>query len=426
MMVTKSIQKDDVDPRIKVLVDMLAKRDVVTYKTHKIFAKEHFMPVHDEYYLRYIALQRKGVKEIAYSQNYIYVKINVTDRDYNSKYYVVGIDTESDKLFINRVNYTNIEGYLINVEDIKDDLLVMRVKETFFKERVFEYARDILGGEFVVDVGPYEFMTYRVQGDLQIDVHKYPNDFNVLGAIDRQVMEYREYLIADKIAALLNDYGISYNVRRAEGGHYEIVIPGGTNSSRWSKYSRRNRLRVVKLLAEYFTIREPGDVVDGGFTTTVKMWDGDTQFAVEIISRAYFNDWIGDTIIRTQGEFSYEKRRMLVDDVIKQLDKLEPLDLARQIGNHRITLKKVIPVSIAYTPQVKPLVLDPLTLYIVVQNTYIVNRDSEIEFSHKEHGVRRVKFADKYIVRITHNDVHAHDAAQRNRIILSKIEPYKT
>ena len=426
MMVTKSIQKDDVDPRIKVLVDMLAKRDVVTYKTHKIFAKEHFMPVHDEYYLRYIALQRKGVKEIAYSQNYIYVKINVTDRDYNSKYYVVGIDTESDKLFINRVNYTNIEGYLINVEDIKDDLLVMRVKETFFKERVFEYARDILGGEFVVDVGPYEFMTYRVQGDLQIDVHKYPNDFNVLGAIDRQVMEYREYLIADKIAALLNDYGISYNVRRAEGGHYEIVIPGGTNSSRWSKYSRRNRLRVVELLAEYFTIREPGDVVDGGFTTTVKMWDGDTQFAVEIISRAYLNDWIGDTIIRTQGEFSYEKRRMLVDDVIKQLDKLEPLDLARQIGNHRITLKKVIPVSIAYTPQVKPLVLDPLTLYIVVQNTYIVNHDSEIEFSHKEHGVRRVKFADKYIVRITHNDVHAHDAAQRNRIILSKIEPYKT
>jgi len=426
MLATTSIQKDDVDPRIKVLVDILAKREIVPYKTHKIFAKEHFMPVHDEYYLRYIALQRKGIKEIAYSQNYIYVKINVTDRDYNSKYYVVGIDTESDKLFINRVNYTNIEGYLINVEDIKDDLLVMRVKESLFKERVFEYTKDILEDEYVVDIGPWEFMTYRVQGDLQINVHKYPNDPNVLGAIDRQVMEYREYLIADKIAALLNDYGISYNVRRAEGGHYEIVIPGGTDSSRWSKYSRRNRLRLVKLLAEYFTIREPGDVVDGGFTTTVKMWDGDTQFAIEIISRAYFNDWIGDTIIRTQGEFNYEKRRMFVDDVIKQLDKLESLDLTRQIGNHRITLKKVIPVSIAYMPQIKPIVLDPLTLYIVVQNTYIVDHDSEIEFSHKEHGVRRVKFADKYIVRITHNDVHAHDAAQRNRIILSKIEPYKT
>jgi len=425
MLATTSIQKDDVDTRIKVLVDVLTKRDTVPYKTHKIFAKEHFMPIHDEYYLRYVALQRKGVKEIAYSQNYIYVKINVSDRDYNSKYYVVGVDTESDKLFINRVNYTNIEGYLINVEDIKDDLLVMRVKETFFKERVFEYTKDILGGEFVVDVGPYEFMTYRVQGDILITVHKYPHDFNVLGAIDRQVMEYREYLIADKIAALLNDYGISYNIRRAEGGHYEIVIPGGTDSSRWSKYSRRNRLRVVKLLAEYFTIREPGDVVDGGSTTTVKMWDGDTQLAIEIISRAYYNEWVGDTIIRTQGEFNYEKRRMLVDDVIKQLDKLESLDLTRQIGSHRITLKKVIPVSIAYTPQIKPIVLDPLTLYIVVQNTYIVNRDSEIEFSHKEHGVRRVKFADKYIVRITHNDVHVHDAAQRNRIILSKIEQYR-
>jgi hypothetical protein len=384
------------------------------------------MPVHDEYYLRYVALQRKGVKEIAYSQNYIYVKINVTDREYNNKYYVVGIDTESDKLFINRVNYANIEGYLINVEDIKDELLVMRVKETFFKERVFEYTKDIIDNEYVIDIGPHEFMTYRVQGDLQLTVHKYPNDFGVLGAIDRQVMEYREYLIADKIAALLNDHGISYNVRRADGGHYEIVIPGGTNASRWSKYSRRNRLRVVRLLAEYFTIREPGDVVDGGFSTTVKMWDGDTQFAVEIISRAYFNDWVGDTIIRTRGEFSFEKRRGFVDDIIKQLDKLESLDLTRQIGNHRITLKKVIPVSIAYTPPIRPIVLDPLTLYILVPNTYIVNRDSEIELSHKEHGARKVKFADKYIVRITHNDVHAHDAAQRNRIMLSKIEPYKT
>jgi hypothetical protein len=404
---------------------MLSKRDSLPYKAHKMFAKEHFMPVHDEYYLRYVALQRKGVKEIAYSQNYIYVKINVTDREYNSKYYVVGIDTESDKLFINRVNYSNIGGYLINVEDIKDELLVMRVKESFFKERVFEYTSDILGDEYVVDIGPYEFMTYRVQGDMQIRVSKYPNDFDLLGAVDRQIMEYREYLIADKIAALLNDHGISYNVRRAVGGHYEIVVAGGTDTSRWSKYSRRNRLRIVKLLAEYFTIREPSNVVDSGFTTTVKMWDGDTLFTVDIISRAYFRERVGDIIIRTLGEFSYEKRRALVDDVIKQLDKLEYLDLTRQIGNHIIALKKVIPVSIAYAPPIRPIVLDPLTLYIVVPNTYIVNRDSEIELNHKEHGVRRIKFADKYIVRISHNDVHAHDAAQRNRIMLSKIKTYK-
>jgi hypothetical protein len=410
---------------IKTLVDMLAKRDMVPYKAHKLFAKEHFLPVHDEYYLRHIALQRRGVREIAYSENYVYIKINVTDREYNSKYYVVGIDTDSNKLFINRVNYANIEGYLILTDKIGDDLLVMRIKESFFKERVFEYTKDILDDEYVVDIGPHEFMTYRVQGDLQIQAHKYPNDFVLLGEIDRQVMEYREYLIADKIAALLSDYGISYNVRRANGGHWEIVIPGGTDSSRRSKYSKRNRLRIVKLLSEYFTIESRNDIVDGATTTTVILKDGDTQFTIEIISRAYFREWVGDTIIRAQEEFSYEKRRALVDDVIKQLDKLEPLDTVRQIGNHRIALKNVIPVSVAYTPPVKPIVLDPLTLYIVVPNTYIVSRDSVIEFSHREHGVRRVKFADRYIVRITHNDVHALDAAQRNRVVLSHIEPYR-
>jgi hypothetical protein len=143
------------------------------------------------------------------------------------------------------------------------------------------------------------------------------------------------------------------------------------------------------------------------------------------VSRSYFNEWVGDIIIRTQGEFPYEKRRALVDDVIRHMDKLEPLDTTRIIGNHRIMLKNVIPVSVAYVPPIKPLVLDPLTLYIVVPNTYIVSQESVIEFSHREHGVRRVKFADRYIVRITHNDVHALDTAQRNRVVLSKIEPYR-
>ncbi len=425
-MLVTSVQKGDVvNMRIRTLVDMLAKRDMVPYKAHKMFAREHFLPVHDEYYLRYVALQRKGVKEIAYSENYAYIKINTTDREYNDKYYVVGIDTDSGKLFINRANFANIEGYLINAEVIDREVLVIRVKESFFRERVFEYTADILDDEYVVDIGPYEFMTYRVQGDLQIQVHRYPNDFNVIGAIDRQVMEYREYLIADKIAALLNDYGISYHVQKGNSTHYEIVIPGGTDSSRWSKYARRNRLRIVKMLSEYFTIESPSDVVNDSTTTTVKMRDGDTQLTIDIISRARYGDWVGDTIIRTMGEFGYEKRRALVDDVIKHLDKLEPLDTTRIIGNHRITLKNVIPISVAYTPPIKPLVLDPLTLYIVVPNTYIVSRESVMEFSHREHGVRRVKFADKYVVRITHNVVHVHDAAQRNRIVLSRIEPYR-
>lgn len=425
MLATLVRQKGDVDIRIKTLVDMLVKRDAVSYGAHKKFAKEHFMSVHDEYYLRYVAMQRKHIREIAYSESYIYLTINATDREYNNKYYVIGVDTEMDKLFINRVNYASIEGYLINMERIGEEPIVLRVKEEFFKERVFEYSKDIIDDEYTIDIGPFNFMTYRVQGDLQLTVHKYPNDMNMIGAIDRQVAEYLEYLVADKIAAILGDYGLSYQVRRADGGHYEIVIPGGTDSSRWSKYSRRNRLRILKILSEYFTIETPGDVVDGGTSTTVKMRDRDMQFSVDIISRSYFNEWVGDTIIRTQGTWNYEKRRELLEDVVRQLDKLEPLDTTRIIGNHRITLKHVIPVSIAYMPPVKPLVLDPVTLYIIVPNTYIVDIESTIEFSHREHGVRRVKFADKYVVRIQHNDVHALEPAQRNRVILSKIEPYR-
>jgi DUF971 family protein len=425
MLAATTTQKDDVDVRIRTLVEILSKRSMVEYSVHKRFAKEHFMPVHDEYYLRYIATQRKWIREIAYSQNYIYVKINVTDRDYNSKYYVIGVDTESNKLFVNRVNYASIEEYMIKLEEISENIAVIRVKESFFKERVFEYNIDITDDEYVVDIGPYEFMTYRVQGDLQVRVSKYPNDFDVLGAIDRQVMELRAYLVADKIAAILSDYGISYNVRRGNGGHYEIIIPGGTNSSRWSKYSRRNRLRIVKILSQYFTIESPNNVSDYGNATIVRMRDGDAELAVEIISRTASGEWVGDIIIRARAELSYERRRALIDDVIKQLDTLQPVAIERHVGNHHIKLKNVVPISVAYTPPVKTLVLDPLTLYIVVPNTYIVFRDSVIELSHREHGIRKIKFADKYVVRITHNDVHVHDVAQRNRVILSRIEPYR-
>jgi hypothetical protein len=61
----------------------------------------------------------------------------------------------------------------------------------------------------------------------------------------------------------------------------------------------------------------------------------------------------------------------------------------------------------------------------VVPNTYIVFRNSVIELNHKEHGTRKIRFNDRYIVRITHNNTHVHDATQRNRVILSRIEPYR-
>jgi hypothetical protein len=146
---------------------------------------------------------------------------------------------------------------------------------------------------------------------------------------------------------------------------------------------------------------------------------------LEIVSRAYFGSDIGDIRIIVRDVENPQLFDTLLNDMVEQFKLLKPIDIVRYVGNHRIELKHVIPAMFSYNPRVLSLVLEPQTLYISAQHIYVVDTDSVVTLMHREHGIRKIKFAGKYVLSIEHTTAHRDEIAERNRVVLKRIDPYK-
>jgi hypothetical protein len=176
------------------------------------------------------------------------------------------------------------------------------------------------------------------------------------------------------------------------------------------------------LLGEYFDI----SVSQSSFFTNVDIKDENMQARVEIISRAYYGENIGDIQIVVRDVENPQLFDTILNDMVEQFKLLKPIDVTRYVGNHRIELRHVIPIMFSYNPRVLPLVLEPQTLYISVQHTYVVDTDTVVSLMHREHGIRKIKFAGKYVLSIEHVATHRDETAERNRTILRRTKPYMT
>ena len=396
-LVNKKADADtNVDHRIETIAKLLARRDNVSYKIHARIAKEWFMPRHCDYYLDYVVVRRRDIDKLAVSPHYVLVSIMPRRGTTNFKTYAIGIDYDSDMLFINRVHYIDLYGLKIEkidrVTDGGREVLIMYTDDDTIKENAFTYRHDVVASEYTIQlpdspVGVFG-ERYRVQGDLVFSLNHFSVRDHVFAWSMQEIRRYINYLTLDKIAAILMDYGLSLNVERADNSRYALVLRGGTNSSRWSKYSRRNRFRVVKLLSEYFNV----DINDSSTFMTVNIKDEKTLARIEIISRAYYGNDIGDIRIVVRDAENQQLLDTILNDMVEQFKLLKPIDMVRYIGNHRVELKHVIPSMFSYNPQVKPLVLEPLTLYITAHNVYVVDTNSAVVLIHREHGARKIKF----------------------------------
>ena len=425
MQATLVVQDTDMDPRIKTLADMLIKRDMVNYNTHKKIAKMWFSDLHKDYYLTYIAKARKYIRGLIIAQNYIIVHIRYPGRWSLNRWYAIGIDTDTDTLFVNMVRAPPPTGNDLIRAYRENDVEVEHVTEQYVKRFVFGYDVDVVDSEYTIGLGTLPDRQFRVQGDIVFNVVRYNGIDNVFGWAHGEVLRYVAYLLADKITALLTDYGISTELTMVNTptlrNLYAIRIMGGTDSSRWSKYARRNRGRVVKILSEYFDTK----VETPGSFNRVEVSDGTIRGVLDIESRAYFNSHIGDTFIVIREVFANEIVNKMLHDIAELIDTLAPVDMVRNYGNHRIELRHVIPVAFSYMPDIKPMYLDPQTIYIVSRNSFIVDRDTVVSISHKEHGTRTIRFAGRYVLNITTTHHDNDDAAQRNRVALKRIPIYK-
>jgi hypothetical protein len=420
----------DVDYRIETIAKLLARRDNVPRNLHVRIAREWFMPRHGDYYLDYIVVRRRDIDKLAVSPHYVVVSIRPRRGSTNFKTYVIGIDYDSDMLFVNRVHYIDLYGLktdkIDRIVDNRGDVLIIYTDDDAIKENAFTYHHDVVTDEYVVQLPPTPVGIfgdrYRVQGDLVFVLNHFSLRDNIFAWSMSEIRRYINYLATDKIAAILMDHGLSVDVERADNIRYALILRGGTNSSRWSRYSSRNRLRIAKLLGEYFDIS-----ADQSSTfTAVDIKDENMQARVEIVSRAYFGSDIGDIRIIVRDVENPQLFDTILNDMVEQFKLLKPIDVTRYVGNHRIELKHVIPVTFSYNPRILPLVLEPLTLYISAQHVYVVDTDSIATLMHREHGIRKIKFADRYVLSIEHVTTHRDETAERNRTILKRIKPYKT
>jgi hypothetical protein len=416
----------DVDYRIETIAKLLARRNNVTHKIHARIAKGWFMSRHGDYYLDYVVARRKDIDKLVVSPHYVVVSIKPRRGTTNFKIYVIGIDYDSDMLFINRAHYVDLYALKIDkIDRIVDnigDVLIMYTDDDTIKENIFTYHHDVVNDEYVVQLSPTLGIRYRVQGDVVFAVNHFSLRDNLFAWSMSEIRRYINYLTTDKIAAVLMDHGLSVDIGRADNNRYMLIIRGGTDSSRWSRYSSRNRLRIAKLLGEYFDI----SVSQSSFFTNVDIKDENMQARVEIISRAYYGENIGDIQIVVRDVENPKLFNTILNDMVEQFKLLKPIDVTRYVGNHRIELKHVIPAMFSYNPRVLPLVLEPQTLYISVQHVYVVDTDSIVTLMHREHGIRKIKFAGKYVLSIEHVLTHRDETSERNRTILRRIKPYMT
>jgi hypothetical protein len=426
MTVVQPIQKtSDVDNRIETVAKLLAYGHGVDLKIHKRMAREWFLPGHGEYYLQYIVYRSRDIKRIVVSPHYAVIEIKSRASDAYNKYYVIGVDYNADLLFTNRINYVDMFNFYATKIQHVNNVTIIYTHDDAIKRDVFNYNYDVTEPQFLID----RTGRYRVQGDIVFAVSELDLESQMPAWAMHEIHRYLRYLVLDTIAALLNDYGISYDVRevRLSGRNTRLglVVAGGSDSSRRSEYSARNRMRIINIFSDYFDVKCRNWSWFNECTLRLTIDKIPITANIEIMSDSVFGSHVGNIAIFVTEAGNFEVVNLFARDIIEQFHVLQKTNVVRQIGNHRIELYRVVPVRFAYEPRVKPLVLEPQTLYVVLNDTYIVDSDTLVELIHKEHGQRRLQFRGKYVLRIERVSVHPLDTAERNRITLRRIAPHK-
>ena len=427
MTTVQLIQKTgDVDNRIEVIAKLLAYGAAVGMDAHRRISKEWFLPGHGDYYLQYVARRRRDIRRIVVSPHYVIVEVKSRASDAYNKYYAIGIDYDADLLFVNRVNYVDMFNFHITKMQQINDAIIVYTNDDEIRRDVFNYNYDVTATRFSIERPG----RYRVQGDIVFDVSELDLENQVPVWAMHEIHRYIRYLVLDAIAALLNDYGISYVVGqvRTSGRNTRLglVITGGADSSRQSGYSTRNRMRIINILSNYFNTECRNWSWFSECNIRLVIDKVPVTAGIEIVSDSIFGNHVGNIAIFVVETGNLEVVNLFARDIIEQFHVLQKTNIVRQVGNHRIELYRVVPVRFAYEPRIKPLVLEPQTLYVVLNDTYIVDDDTLAELIHKEHGQRYLWFHGKYVLRIERVSVHPLDAAERNRVVLKRIPIYKT
>jgi hypothetical protein len=348
-----------------------------------------------------------------------YKKKSCKDAGRSQYYYVFGVDNDK-RVFVNRV---------ISAPDMYDKSV--KICDNIELRFVGDHAiRGVMG--YIIDYGDKEDVTVnlepdaavtatiRMQGDIVLALEPL-TESKLLEHIDLSgIIEHARLLLIDVINRILLDNGLSGAIWRNS-----IVLENAAPRRKAHAYQHKVLDLLARELKEFL-----GDVDVNENLHEIRIKHSD--FIGFIVRVATVGGGFGNPyshILLDIDRYSWDLQnsnklvKALQNDLLKEFENMQFMNnVDFSLGNHHIRISNTKPLSLIYRPSRQPLTLNENTISVTNPLTFIVTPDSIIELSHKEHGLKIVRFKNNYILTFRHVNTQNEYLNERNRVILRNLK----
>jgi hypothetical protein len=355
--------------------------------------------------------------------------------DNHDHVYLIGFNSDN-KLFVNEIPNGSLPFRYVENKIFGDKAVEVRV---------INYNEMISGLGFEQDVADKENVIinrsgrYRVQGEIVLRVDRELNgidEFYQLLVDRSQIVNYVETYIANYVNLALIELGFSIESNRSIT--LRNVLPSKIieKPDKMMNILRRLGDSLIDELRKYIEIytvvisKEKDDIsniyaMEYSIASNIGLFHLRVSFDY-FKPRPFHIPYSDITIsVRIDNLHEYEYCIMCKDieqELINTLRNSPRQNVKILLGNHLIELKNVYSGSITFRPsrRLEIELVRPLSIANNI-NAYYVDNESEIEITHREHGVTKIRFEKPFLVNFSVTTVLADYIEKTNRIVLENL-----
>ena len=400
-------------------------------------AREHFVDeMHATYFMEYVYKFRKVISSLIFAPHYLGIILHATrenrwgrEVDKIRKYYVIGINDNTDGLFINEMG--TLPPIFFDVVTYNGITISTSTDADF--RRYFGYHKDVLEQEAILTLeNKNSLIRYRVSGEIIFELRDADDDY-LRSLFHERVERHIAYVVADKVMRVLIDHGFNPTLRTSVDGDIVIIRLPGILSGKLATWKREDNdeAKVVKafasIIGRYFTLK---DVVTDGDKKIV-ISDETAMADVSFIfnrrgwgqRRGDLELWISPSGLGIDSPTSRTYDNMMHDIINSIRDMLNNSERVDEVivGNHYIRIEHGLPVNFVYEPKIRPKLLDPMLITVYRPRTFLVTPRTKVAVEHTQHGSKRISFDSTYALEITTTNISDEHLEKVNVIALRKL-----
>ena len=370
---------------------------------------------HYEYYRRYIQPKMKNGRisflGISETGTYILVKTTIRRKQKTWDGYCF-VDYDYLYLFINSHGkfYVNkLHDFLGSAKDNINGINILSDEDIYYT----------LGFRYNITEGEESRIEipgiYLVQGEIMIHAYK-PEDYQQYiinrfsDEIDRFINMYRAW----KVSQTLHSLRISNTVESETNIMIHEILPISLRRNSKREYKILESLGKV-LLRKYIAIEK--ELIYNDYYVSIKVRDETGEYLIEI--HGWKNGvWSsrGDDVGIVLKAISNNIDE-IVEDLKNEIKELPRITYNRIIGNHNINITNCIPLRLSYIPKLFN-VYNISIHYNDNEDGIVVFPDSELVISHDEHGEKRIRFNEIFIISFRETNVDPNFSREFSRAAL--------